>query len=78
MPIQELQCKLETLPPGLKGFYEYISQDLRDKLPDDILKKSKTILIIVGAASTVHPLTLQGLWDAVAIPKNTQDAFRNR
>lgn len=72
--ITKLKQKLERLPPKLKDLYQYIVEDLQ-KLPSDIQEKSRVILMWVSEASSVRALTLEELWDAMAIPEKVEQAL---
>jgi hypothetical protein len=72
----ELKRKLKSLPADLVELYQYIVKDLERKLPKETLEKSRKILMWVSGASSMHSLSLQELWDALAIPEDVEMALQ--
>ncbi|RWA05858.1 hypothetical protein EKO27_g9246 [Xylaria grammica] len=72
----ELESRLKSFPLGLDQFYERIIHDLRSTLSQEELLKSRSILMLIsGSGALGRPLTLQELWEALAVPADLTRAL---
>ncbi|KAL6792772.1 hypothetical protein J3E68DRAFT_407377 [Trichoderma sp. SZMC 28012] len=76
--LEELEKLLHSLPHDLMEYYEYMVNELEQKLDKDQLARSKKALMWVSGTSFVRALTIQELWDALAIPEDVQKALQSR
>ncbi|KAI0413294.1 hypothetical protein F5X98DRAFT_352301 [Xylaria grammica] len=72
----ELESRLKSFPLGLDQFYDRIIHDLRSTLSQEELLKSRSILMLIsGSGALGRPLTLQELWEALAVPADLTRAL---
>ncbi|KAL6831774.1 hypothetical protein V8C40DRAFT_273245 [Trichoderma camerunense] len=76
--LEELERLLHSLPHDLMEYYEYMVKELEQKLDKDQLARSRKALMWVSGTSFVRALTIQELWDALAIPDDVQKALQFR
>lgn len=76
--LEELEKLLHSLPHDLMEYYEYMVNELEQKLDKDQLARSRKALMWVSGTSFVRALTIQELWDALAIPEDVQKALQSR
>ncbi|KAK4063744.1 hypothetical protein Trihar35433_8452 [Trichoderma harzianum] len=76
--LEELEKLLHSLPHDLMEYYEYMVKELEQKLDKDQLARSRKALMWVSGASFVRALTIQELWDALAIPDDVQKALQSQ
>ncbi|KAJ4859587.1 NACHT domain-containing protein [Trichoderma breve] len=76
--LEELERLLHSLPHDLMEYYEYMVKELEQKLNKDQLARSRKALMWVSGTSFVRALTIQELWDALAIPEDVQKALESR
>lgn len=76
--LEELEKLLHSLPHDLMEYYEYMVKELEQKLDKDQLAKSRKALMWVSGTSFVRALTIQELWDALAIPEDVQKALQSQ
>lgn len=76
--LEELEKLLHSLPHDLMEYYEYMVKELEQKLDKDQLARSRKALMWVSGTSFVRALTIQELWDALAIPEDVQKALQSQ
>ncbi|KKO98258.1 hypothetical protein THAR02_09642 [Trichoderma harzianum] len=76
--LEELEKLLHSLPHDLMEYYKYMVNELEQKLDKDQLARSKKALMWVSGTSFVRALTIQELWDALAIPDDVQKALQSQ
>ncbi|OIW22746.1 hypothetical protein CONLIGDRAFT_687165 [Coniochaeta ligniaria NRRL 30616] len=75
----ELESRLRSLPLELDDLYERIIGDLSSRLTTRELSKSRDIFLLMGGAGSFgRPLTLEELWDALAVPTDVGQALRSQ
>jgi hypothetical protein len=75
----ELESRLRSLPLELDDLYDRIIHDLSSKLTGRELSRSRDIfLLVAGAGSFGRPLSLQELWDALAVPSDVTAALASQ
>ncbi|KAH0593772.1 hypothetical protein MHUMG1_08523 [Metarhizium humberi] len=72
---EELHALLLTLPLRLTGMYSRMVDNLIRSHTADDLAKAKHILVWIMGASETKLLSLEELWDALAIPSDIQSAL---
>ncbi|KAI1375915.1 hypothetical protein F4677DRAFT_105345 [Hypoxylon crocopeplum] len=76
---KELESRLRSLPLELDDLYSRIIHDLRSKLTNKELLKSRNIFVLVaGAGSFGRPLSLEELWEALAVPQELKSALESK
>ncbi|PKK51979.1 hypothetical protein CI102_4994 [Trichoderma harzianum] len=76
--LEDLEKLLHSLPHDLMEYYEYMVKELEQKLDKDQLARSRKALMWVSGTSFVRALTIQELWDALAIPEDVQKALQSQ
>ncbi|PNP57453.1 hypothetical protein THARTR1_02450 [Trichoderma harzianum] len=76
--LEELEKLLHSLPHDLMEYYEYMVRELEQRLDKDQLARSRKALMWVSGTSFVRALTIQELWDALAIPEDVQKALQSQ
>ncbi|KAF3074265.1 hypothetical protein CFAM422_003330 [Trichoderma lentiforme] len=76
--LEELERLLHSLPHDLMEYYEYMVKELEQKLDKGQLARSRKALMWVSGTSFVRALTIQELWDALAIPEDVQKALQSQ
>ncbi|KAJ4986915.1 hypothetical protein SVAN01_07593 [Stagonosporopsis vannaccii] len=71
----DLESKLKSIPVELSGLYEYHLEDLKQRFDSEELFRVRKVLMFVSGANAMKPLTLEELWDALAIPSSVEDVM---
>ncbi len=66
--IADLRQEILKIPSDLNGVYRKIILELKAKLPDSALSKTRGMFQWLSAATSVQPLEMQQLWEALALP----------
>ncbi|OQU97004.1 NACHT domain-containing protein [Cladophialophora immunda] len=64
----ELELVLRKLPLEIDTMYRHMIQDLRDRLGEDGLRKTRDALMWISGANLMRPFTLEQLREALAVP----------
>lgn len=75
----ELEARLKSLPLELDDLYDRIIRDLSSRLTCRELSKSRDIFLLVGGAGSLGlPLTVEELWEAMAVPADVEQALKSK
>ena len=66
--IADLRQEVLKIPSDLNGVYRKIILELKAKLPDSALSKTRGMFQWLSAATSIQPLEMQQLWEALALP----------
>lgn len=76
--IVELEARLRSLPLELDDLYDRIIRDLSSRLTSRELSKSRDVFLLVGGAGSLGlPLTVEELWEAMAVPADVEQALKS-